>query len=96
MSGHWFMITTSEAMRQQADDALAAIAAANGGEEPENLRAAYDIDPAAFAKLIEALVALGARVDDEMIRLAGIRPIGEQLGLSTNARRVWKPAPRTA
>lgn len=84
MSGHWMIVTTAEAMRKQADDALAAIAAANGGEEPENLRAAYDIDPAAFAKLIEALVSLGARVEPELIRLAGIRPIDEILGgLST-------------
>lgn len=79
MAGHWVIVTTSEAMRQQADDALAAICAANGGEDPPNLRAAYDLDPEAFAKLIEALVSLGARVDADLIQLAGLRPLDELL-----------------
>lgn len=79
MAGHWVIVTTSEAMRRQADEALAAICAANGGDDPPNLRAAYDLDPAAFAKLIEALVSLGARVDADLIQLAGLRPLDELL-----------------
>lgn len=77
--GHWMMITTRAAMSRQATAALDAIAAANGGTEPATLRAAYDVEPAAFGKLIEALVALGADVDDEMRQLAGLRDIGEVL-----------------
>ncbi|MGB6499936.1 MAG: hypothetical protein WBG19_00840 [Thermoplasmata archaeon] len=73
------IVTTSEAMRRQADEALAAISAANGGDDPPNLRAAYDLDPEAFAKLIEALVALGARVEPDLIQLAGLRPLDELL-----------------
>jgi hypothetical protein len=80
MSGqHWVIVTTSEAMARQADVALAAICAANGGDDPPNLRAAYDLDPEAFAKLIEALVALGAQVDADLIQLAGLRPLDELL-----------------
>ena len=84
MSGHWVIVTTAEAMRQQADAALAAICAANGGDDPPNLRAAYDLDPEAFAKLIEALLALGAQVAPDLIQLAGIKPLDDLLGLSTS------------
>jgi len=77
--GHWVVVTTRDALARQAREALDQITAANGGVEPPTLRAAADVDPEAFARLIEALVNLGADVDDEMQDRAGIRPIGEVL-----------------
>jgi hypothetical protein len=78
--GHWVLIRPRAEVEAQARDALAAIEEANGGTLPPRLRDAYDIDRAAFASLIEALVQLGGDVDDEMQTLAGIRPIEESLG----------------
>jgi hypothetical protein len=78
--GHWVMIRPRAEVVDQAKRALDEITAANGGVEPARLRDAYDIAPRAFALLIEALVQLGAEVDDEMQQLAGIRDIGELLG----------------
>jgi hypothetical protein len=72
---------------RQATEALDAITAANGGTEPPTLRAAADVDRAAFGRLIEALVALGARVDDEMMQLAGLRDVGDWLALPTGCAR---------
>jgi hypothetical protein len=44
-----------------------------------------EVDPAAFGSLIEALVALepytGRRVGQDLIQLAGLRPVSEVLGL---------------
>lgn len=79
-AGHWLVLTTRDALARQARDAMIAIADANGGVEPPTLRAAYDVDPIAFARLIEALVNLGANVADDLRQLAGLRPIGEILG----------------
>jgi hypothetical protein len=77
--GHWLLITTRDALARQVDTALADIAAANGGVEPATLRAAYDVAPEPFARLIEALVQLGADVDPELVHLAGLRPLDELL-----------------
>jgi hypothetical protein len=77
--GHWFILTTRDALGRQAVAALKDIVAANGGEEPARLRDAYDIAPEAFASLIEALVNLGADVDPELVQLAGLRPLDELL-----------------
>jgi hypothetical protein len=73
------MTRSRDEVVRQARDALDAITAANGGVEPPTLYAAHDIAPEPFALLIEALVQLGAEVDDELQRLAGIRDIGELL-----------------
>jgi hypothetical protein len=97
MSGqHWVIVTTAEAMRKQADVALAAICAANGGDDPPNLRAAYDLDPEAFAKLIEALVALGAQVEPDLIQLAGLRPLDDLLLVIHTPRATCGHRPRRA
>lgn len=77
--GHWVIVRPQREVVKQANDALDAIIAANGGTEPARLRDAYDVAPAAFASLIEALVQLGAEVDDDTMRLAGIVDIGEVL-----------------
>jgi len=77
MTGQWFIVKTREAWARQARDALDAITAANGGTEPATLRAAADVDRTQFGLLIEALVALGADVTDEIRQLAGLRDIGE-------------------
>jgi hypothetical protein len=77
--GHWLLITSRDALARQVDAALADMTTANGGVEPPNLRAAYDIAPQAFARLIEALVQLGADVDPELVHLAGLRPLDELL-----------------
>jgi hypothetical protein len=77
MSGQWLIVRTRGEWARQATEALDAITAANGGVEPARLRDAYDVDPAAFGRLIESLAALGADVDAEMIRLAGLRDIGD-------------------
>lgn len=73
----YLMITTWETMKAQAGDAVNAIRAANGGTDPPTLRDAHDIHPDAFAALIEALVALGFPVAEDMQTLAGLRPVGE-------------------
>jgi hypothetical protein len=85
--GHWLVVRSRAEWDKQATDALDAIKAANGGTEPATLRAAADVDRAAFGRLIEALVALGARVDDEMMQLAGLRDVGDWLALPTGCAR---------
>jgi hypothetical protein len=68
-------------MSGQARAALDAIIAANGGVAPAAIRDCHDVDPAAFASLIEAMVALesvtGRPVSDDLVQLAGLRPVGE-------------------
>ena len=78
--GHWLVVRTRAEWGAQASTALDTIKAANGGTEPPTLRAAYDVDRAAFGELIEALVALGADVDEDMRQLAGLRDVGAWLG----------------
>lgn len=78
-AGHWIVTRSRADVERQANAALDALEAANGGVMPPTLRAAYDVDPAAFARLIEALVWLGADVDLDLQQLAGMRPIGEVL-----------------
>lgn len=71
---------STDALKRQAETALDEIRAANGGQDPPSLRAAYDVAPAAFARLIEALFNLGADVSDDLVALAGLRPINEVIG----------------
>jgi len=71
------IITSAAAMKTQAENALDAIRAACGGQDPPTLRDGYDADPGAFARLIEALVALGIPVAADMRDLAGLRPVDE-------------------
>lgn len=72
------VVKTVEAWTQQATEAQEAIKESNGGEDPPNLRACADINYEAFCRLIEAMHALTPYtkmpVDDEMMRLARMRP----------------------
>ena len=73
--GQFVIVMSREAWARQVTDALDALRAANGGTEPATLRDCAQLDRAAFGRLIEALIALGAEVDAELQHLAGIRPI---------------------
>jgi hypothetical protein len=68
---------------KQAEDALGEIRAANGGEDPASIADGAAIAPAAFSRMVEALVALEplthARVGADMIRLAGLVPVDQAL-----------------
>jgi hypothetical protein len=79
VSGQWFVVKPRSEWAAQVRDAIEEITAANGGTEPATIRQGYDIAPAAFGRMIEGLVALGAQVDDELISLAGLRDVGEFL-----------------
>ncbi len=76
----WAVTKPRSAWMQQAKDAWAAL-------EPQapqgaQLRALAAIDQATFARLIEALVALTpGQVSQELQDLAGLRPVGEVLGM---------------
>jgi hypothetical protein len=78
--GHFVIVRPRAEVVAQAEEALDAIEAANGGTMPPTLREAYDVAPAAYALLVEALVQLGADVDLDTQRLAGLRTIDELLG----------------
>jgi hypothetical protein len=75
--GHWLIIRSRAEWARQVETALDEIKTANGGTEPATLRAAYDIAPLAFGKVIEGMHALGATVEPELMQLAGMRDIGE-------------------
>jgi hypothetical protein len=77
--GRFVIIRPRAEVVRQAEEALDTIEAANGGTMPDTLRDAYDVAPAAYALLVEALFQLGADVDLDTQRLAGLRPIGEAL-----------------
>jgi hypothetical protein len=81
VSGEGFtvMFTTRLALARQANLALDKLREDNGGTDPATLADAYDVNPVAFALLVEALVNLGAPVADDMQALARIRPIDELL-----------------
>lgn len=78
--GHWIIVRTQGEWIEQVRAALAAIAEANGGTDPASIRDAYDVDPQAFARMIEGMLALGSDVSPELIALAGLRDVGEVLG----------------
>ena len=79
MSGHWIILRSAEGWARQGDAALDQLTAANGGVTPATLADAAKVDRAAFGSLVEALVALGADVDDEIRQLANVRPIEDLL-----------------
>jgi hypothetical protein len=58
---------------------------AKAGPGPHELRDLDAVDHDLFASMIEALVALapvtGVAVADELVELAGLRPVAEVLGL---------------
>ncbi len=79
MSGVWFVVRSRDEWAGQVRQALGDIAAANGGVDPVTLRDAYDVEPAAFGRMIEGLVALGVPVGADMLALAGMRDVGDFL-----------------
>jgi hypothetical protein len=79
VNGQWLVVRTAQDWVDQVRDAIDAIRAANGGTDPATLRDSHRVDPGAFALMIEGLVALGVKCDAEMIRLAGLRDVGEAL-----------------
>lgn len=79
MSGQWFVVRPRQDWADQVRDALEAIKAANGGTDPATIRDGYDLDRAAFGRMVEGLVALGVPVDAEMVSLAGLRDVGDFL-----------------
>jgi len=58
---------------------VAAIEAA-GATPATTMREMQGLDPLAFGRLIEAMVALGKPVSQELRQLAGLRPVDEVLG----------------
>lgn len=81
---HMVIIRPVTAWAAQAEEAMAEITAANGGRDVARIADAAEIAPAAFGRLVEAMVALesagGPRVGDDLIALARLRPVDEVLG----------------
>jgi hypothetical protein len=79
---HMFVGRPLSAWVEQAEDALTAIRAANGGADLLVTEAAT-IAPGPFASLIEAMVALepvtGMKVEGDLIRRAGLVPVDQAL-----------------
>jgi hypothetical protein len=74
---HMVIVASRDAWLRQARQAWEQIEAAAGGAEGWKLRDAYRLDPKAFALFIEAMHALGACDDPELIALAGLKPVDE-------------------
>ena len=81
MTGQFVLVRTVDAWCEQVERALDDIREANGGVDPPTVRDGHRIAPEAFSSLIEAMVALqevtGRPVSDELVQLAGLRPIEE-------------------
>jgi hypothetical protein len=75
--GRWYVVKTRDDWAAQVRDAMDRITAMNGGADPVTIRAAYDVDPAQFGRMIEGMLALGAEVSDELIDLAGLHDVGD-------------------
>jgi hypothetical protein len=79
----FMIVMPAAAWAAQFKAALAAITARNGGRAPATLAECDGIDHAQFARMIQALAALasctGQAPGPELIRMAGLRPLGEFL-----------------
>lgn len=80
------VVKTLEEWVRQAEEGMAQIERKNGGVLPEAMRDGYEIDREAFSRVIEALYALaengaGAMPDEELQRLAGLKPVDQVLEL---------------
>ncbi len=76
----WAIVKPRDAWMQQAKDAWAALAPQ--APKGAHLRALAAIDHENVARLIEALAALTpGDVSQELQDLAGLRPVGEVLGM---------------
>src|SRR5258708_7821346 len=79
MTGPFAVIKTRSAWAQQATEALDLLVEKNSGDSFMHLADAQPVYPVAFGSLIEALNAL-MPVSDELIQIAGLRPVEEVLG----------------
>jgi hypothetical protein len=81
---HMVIVRPVHVWARQAMDAQDRLRAANGGQDPATLDACAETDHAAFASLIEALVALepvtGRKVSADLIRKAGLVPVDQAMG----------------
>ena len=81
---HMVVLTPASYWQRRAEEGLDAIERGNGGVVPARFIDANTIDHAAFAQVVEALVALepltGAKVGQDLIDAAGLRPVDEVLG----------------
>ena len=81
---HMVVLAPASYWQRRAEDGMDAIERANGGVPPERFIDADAIDHAAFAQVVEALVALepltGAKVGQDLLDAAGLRPVDEVLG----------------
>ncbi len=76
----WAIVKPRDAWLRQAKEAWAALEPQ--APQGEQLRALAAIDHHNFARLIEALAALTpGQVSQELQDLAGLRPVGEVLGM---------------
>lgn len=83
--GCYVMITTLADVTRRAQAAMAVIRERNGGADPPTLGEGRAVAPEAWAELIWCLETLGenglcARPSQDLLNLAGVRPIGEVLG----------------
>ena len=80
---HMLILKPVSAWTKQVVDGLAKIKEANGGVDPPTLLAGDKLDHAAFASVIEAMVALEPFtrriVCDELIAAAGLKPVNQVL-----------------
>lgn len=76
------IVRPREEVQTQLAEAWKRLDEASKGETPGTLRELHGVDAEAFSALIEAMVQLGQPVDEEMQRLAGLKPVEEILGLS--------------
>ena len=75
--GEAFIVKPRSVWLEQAEDAMKAMNDCGA----KDLNEFHDKDHKQFCLLIEAFVALGAAVDQEMIEKAHLRPVKELLGL---------------
>jgi hypothetical protein len=79
VSGTWLVIRSRDEWAAQVSAALDRFAELNGGTDPERLGDCYALDRGAFGQMVVGLLALGVEVDPGMVRLAGVRQVGELL-----------------
>jgi hypothetical protein len=80
--GEALIVRSYQDWLEQARAANKAIAAKLDGRVA-TLRECAQIDPEQFGLMIEALVALGEPVSQELQDLAGLKPVNQVLGLPT-------------
>lgn len=76
---HMIIVKSRDEWGAQGRQALAELVLA-GFESGMTLGEAQPLNPKAFSALIEAMYALSdGNVDDELVRLAGLKPVDQQL-----------------